>query len=356
MRLIEAGCEYVLVTGTHENTPQVVNTLYAKSGVVRTDTWPRLPGTYHGSGCTLASAIAAMLANGLDLTDAVREAQDYTWHTLQKAYRPGMGQHLPDRLFWAREEADARGDACRGRACGRRARQPLSERARGDGTTASPRAGPGNCGALRDHARHRRHRAAGREGRSRHRRRRAGQSSIATRRRAIAAAQAGARCLRASATAAARSSSSTTTSSWPREVGAAGVHLGEDDGDVGRRAQSLRRSHADRRVLLQRSRARQAPRRRRRGLCRLRQLHRLADQARRAARRTRRCSAARSAARSRRRDRRHHGRQRARAGRGRRRRARRDQRRLRPRRPGGGHARGRRHRGLFRFRTDDGNS
>ena len=111
MRLIEAGCEYVLVTGTHENTPQVVNTLYSKSGVVRTDTWPRLAGTYHGSGCTLASAIAAMLANGLDLTDAVREAQDYTWHTLQKAYRPGMGQHLPDRLFWAREEADATGEA-----------------------------------------------------------------------------------------------------------------------------------------------------------------------------------------------------------------------------------------------------
>ena len=111
MRLIEAGCEYVLVTGTHENTPQVVNTLYSKSGVVRTDTWPRLPGSYHGSGCTLASAIAAMLANGLDLTDAVREAQDYTWHTLQKAYRPGMGQHLPDRLFWAREEADASGEA-----------------------------------------------------------------------------------------------------------------------------------------------------------------------------------------------------------------------------------------------------
>ena len=110
MRLIESGCEYVLVTGTHENTPQVINTLYSKSGVVRTDSWPRLPGSFHGSGCTLASAIAAMLANGLDLTDAVREAQDYTWHTLQKAYRPGMGQHLPDRLFWAREEPDATGD------------------------------------------------------------------------------------------------------------------------------------------------------------------------------------------------------------------------------------------------------
>jgi hydroxymethylpyrimidine/phosphomethylpyrimidine kinase len=109
-RLVAQGCEYVLITGTHENTPKVVNTLYGKDGVVRTDSWPRLPETYHGSGCTLASAIAAMLANGLDLADAVREAQDYTWHTLQKAYRPGMGQWLPDRLFWAREDPEVAGE------------------------------------------------------------------------------------------------------------------------------------------------------------------------------------------------------------------------------------------------------
>jgi hydroxymethylpyrimidine/phosphomethylpyrimidine kinase len=106
-KLIELGAEYVLVTGTHEATPQVVNTLYGKDGVVRADAWTRLPGSYHGSGCTLASAIAAMLANGLELPEAVREAQDYTWHALRKAYRPGMGQFLPDRLFWAREETGA---------------------------------------------------------------------------------------------------------------------------------------------------------------------------------------------------------------------------------------------------------
>jgi len=104
-RLIGMGAQYVLITGTHEATPEVVNTLYAKNGVVRSDTWARLPGSYHGSGCTLASAIAAMLANGLDLPDAVREAQDYVWQTLKSAYRPGMGQFIPDRLFWAREDA-----------------------------------------------------------------------------------------------------------------------------------------------------------------------------------------------------------------------------------------------------------
>jgi len=106
-RLVEMGAGHVLITGAHEATSQVVNTLYGKGGIVRTDSWQRLPGSYHGSGCTLASAIAAMLANGLELAEAVREAQDYTWHTLQKAYRPGMGQYLPDRLFWARDDDGA---------------------------------------------------------------------------------------------------------------------------------------------------------------------------------------------------------------------------------------------------------
>jgi hydroxymethylpyrimidine/phosphomethylpyrimidine kinase len=104
-RLLEMGCEYVLITGTHENTPQVINTLYGEKGVLRSDAWQRLPGSYHGSGCTLASAIAASIAHGLDIPDAVKEAQDFTWHALHAAFRPGMGQHIPDRLFWAREEA-----------------------------------------------------------------------------------------------------------------------------------------------------------------------------------------------------------------------------------------------------------
>ena len=106
-RLLDTGCEYVLVTGTHDSTTaDVVNTLYHRGGVLRADTWQRLPGSYHGSGCTLASALAANLARGLDIGDAVYEAQDYTWHALKNAFRPGMGQYLPDRLFWAREEDD----------------------------------------------------------------------------------------------------------------------------------------------------------------------------------------------------------------------------------------------------------
>ncbi len=111
-RLIELGCEYVLITGTHENTPEVINTLYGEQGIVRTDRWKRLSGSFHGSGCTLASAIAATMANGLDVPEAVREAQEYTWQALMHGFRPGMGQHLPDRFFWAREvEGEAGGKA-----------------------------------------------------------------------------------------------------------------------------------------------------------------------------------------------------------------------------------------------------
>ena len=104
-RLLEAGCEFVLVTGTHEPGEQVVNILYDRSGVVREDRWPRLAGSYHGSGCTLASAIAAALASGLGVPEAVREAQEYTWQTLAAGFRPGAGQLIPDRFFWAREGA-----------------------------------------------------------------------------------------------------------------------------------------------------------------------------------------------------------------------------------------------------------
>jgi hydroxymethylpyrimidine/phosphomethylpyrimidine kinase len=108
-RIIASGCEYVLITGTHENTPEVVNTLYGQNGVVRSDNWQRLPGSYHGSGCTLAAAIAATVANGLEVAEAVKDAQEYTWQTLKAAFRPGMGQHIPDRLFWARDEESAAG-------------------------------------------------------------------------------------------------------------------------------------------------------------------------------------------------------------------------------------------------------
>jgi hydroxymethylpyrimidine/phosphomethylpyrimidine kinase len=102
--LLSIGCGYVLVTGTHARTPDVENRLYGNRRLLETYTWERLPQQYHGSGCTLAAACAATFAHNMDVLEAVAEAQDFTWQALAHGHRLGMGQHLPDRLYWARKE------------------------------------------------------------------------------------------------------------------------------------------------------------------------------------------------------------------------------------------------------------
>jgi hydroxymethylpyrimidine/phosphomethylpyrimidine kinase len=99
-RLIELGAKHVLLTGTHEATDQVRNVLYGPEGLIQAWQWGRLPGEYHGSGCTLAAACAALLARGVPLLEAVEEAQTYTWEALQNGYRIGRGQQHPNRFFW----------------------------------------------------------------------------------------------------------------------------------------------------------------------------------------------------------------------------------------------------------------
>ena len=103
MRLIEMGCEYVFVTGTPSDLTDVANTLFDEGGVIRHDNWQRISGSYNGAGGTLAATIAALLANGLDIPEAVFEAQEFTIASIANAQRLGMGKLVPDRYFWARE-------------------------------------------------------------------------------------------------------------------------------------------------------------------------------------------------------------------------------------------------------------
>ncbi len=107
-RLLAMGSEYVMITGTHERTTEVTNTLYGENKLIKTYQWERLAGSFHGSGCTLTSAIAACMAHGLSVEEAVEEAQEYTWQTLKNGFRLGMGQFIPDRMFWAREEEEGK--------------------------------------------------------------------------------------------------------------------------------------------------------------------------------------------------------------------------------------------------------
>ncbi len=101
-KLQALGCTNVLITGAHEAGTEVENRLFCGDGSVHVWHWPRLTGSYHGSGCTLASATAALLARKLPMVEAVKQAQAYTWESLSHARRPGRGQALPDRLHTLR--------------------------------------------------------------------------------------------------------------------------------------------------------------------------------------------------------------------------------------------------------------
>ena len=97
--LLSHGVGSVLITGTHEASTEVSNRLYDASGLLDESRWERLPGSYHGSGCTLAAAISARLALGEALPDAVRQGQRYSWESLRYGYRTGHCQSIPNRLY-----------------------------------------------------------------------------------------------------------------------------------------------------------------------------------------------------------------------------------------------------------------
>ncbi len=100
--ILDLGCQQVLMTGTHIESENVTNRLYSQHQQVTLYNWPRLEHSYHGSGCTLAAAVAGYLAHRITVRDAVQQAQRFTWESLSHGTRMGFGQHLPNRSFWNR--------------------------------------------------------------------------------------------------------------------------------------------------------------------------------------------------------------------------------------------------------------
>ena len=98
-QLVASGCQHVLVTGADEDTAQVCNILFQGQAEPVHYDWERLAGMYHGSGCTLSSAIAAYLANGMEPITAIETAQEFTWKSLKNGRRYGLNQIHPDRFY-----------------------------------------------------------------------------------------------------------------------------------------------------------------------------------------------------------------------------------------------------------------
>lgn len=104
--LFEHGIEQLLVTDLAPHTQRCVNALYHRLGNSRDYDWERLPHTYHGAGSTLSAALTAYLGHGIDLHEAIQQAQKFTWQALCSARALGGGALIPDRFFWARDEGE----------------------------------------------------------------------------------------------------------------------------------------------------------------------------------------------------------------------------------------------------------
>ncbi len=90
--------EYLLVTGTDDATgSEASHQLFREERLCREFILPVLPGSFHGTGCTLTSAIASFCALGLAMPEAVAAALDYTWQSVREGYSIGGKQSMPER-------------------------------------------------------------------------------------------------------------------------------------------------------------------------------------------------------------------------------------------------------------------
>jgi hydroxymethylpyrimidine/phosphomethylpyrimidine kinase len=101
----EHGARHVLVTGMHlpaKGSEQYIdNVLASPQGAVTGEKFELFEAAFVGAGDTLSAALAALLASGAELHDAVGEALTFLDQSLDAGFRPGMGNVVPDRFFWA---------------------------------------------------------------------------------------------------------------------------------------------------------------------------------------------------------------------------------------------------------------
>jgi hydroxymethylpyrimidine/phosphomethylpyrimidine kinase len=101
---------------TSKNPEQFLdNVLASAQGAITGEKFERFDASFNGAGDTLSASLAALLATGSELQNAVGESLAFLDQSLDAGFRPGMGNVVPDRFFWAlapgeEEENGAEGD------------------------------------------------------------------------------------------------------------------------------------------------------------------------------------------------------------------------------------------------------
>ena len=100
------GTRYVLVTSVPLPDQFLDNVLANAQGAITGEKFERFETTFVGAGETLSAGLAALLATGVELHAAVGEALAFLDQALDASFRPGMGNVIPDRFFWALPPAE----------------------------------------------------------------------------------------------------------------------------------------------------------------------------------------------------------------------------------------------------------
>ncbi len=103
----DMGVPYTLVTGIPLPDQYIDNVLATAQAVLGSEKFERFEAAFSGAGDTLSASLAALVASGTDLAAAATEALGYLDRCLDAGFRPGMGNVVPDRLFWAQPEGES---------------------------------------------------------------------------------------------------------------------------------------------------------------------------------------------------------------------------------------------------------
>jgi hydroxymethylpyrimidine/phosphomethylpyrimidine kinase len=109
----EMGVPYTLVSGIPLPDQYIDNVLATPQSVLANEKFERFEAVFSGAGDTLSAALAALVATGQDLNASATEALAYLDQCLDAGFRPGMGNVIPDRLFWAQPDGDDTGELTR---------------------------------------------------------------------------------------------------------------------------------------------------------------------------------------------------------------------------------------------------